>query len=225
MSEAARVLRLIVPGALFLMLYGLWFFVDSHLVRGGLPGVSPGGAGLAAGATIPVGFVAQMIAAEITWVTCPRWLRWLGLRWRPLRTIDNRYVVREVYEADCCSKTDVQLVGIVDFHIHQAYRSCENPDGLRRLRSLTDLYQGLGHGAVAAVMALVAIVATILATALWFGEDLDNWSRGGLLGIFLVACGLLFLRMCVSHQRVVTIAQAMVVEILREQKRNGTPGE
>ena len=220
MSEAARVLRLIVPGALCLMLYGLWFFVDSHLVRGGLPGVSPGGAALAAGATIPVGFVAQMIAAEITWSRCPRWLWWLGLRWRPLRTIDNQGVVREVYGTDCSSKTDVQFVSIVDFHIHRAYKNDENPHGLWRLRALTDMYQGLGHGTVAAGMALLAMLATAPATVLWFGDDPVNGPRGLLLGIFVAVCGLLFWRMYVSHQRVVTIAQEMVVEILRDQKKN-----
>ena len=237
MSEAARVLRLIVPGALFLMLYGLWFFLDSTLTGRELPGVSPGGAALAGGATIPLGFVAQMIAAELTWIECPRWLRWLGgrrwirwlggrrwrewlvrLRWRPLRTIDNRGVVREVYGADCCSKTDVQLVSIVDFHIHRAYKNDENPHGLWRLRSLTDMYQGLGHGAVATGMALLAMLATAPATIWWFGDDPMNGSRGLLLGIFVAACGLLFWWMYVSHQRVVTIAQEMVVEILRETK-------
>lgn len=218
MSEAARVLRLIVPGALLLLLYGLWFFLDSTLTGRELPGVSPGGAALAGGATIPLGFVAQMIAAEITWLQCPRWLRWLGLRWRPLRTIDNRGVVREVYGADCCSKTDVQLVSIVDFQIHQAYENDENPHGLWRLRSLTDIYQGLGNGAVATAMALLAMLATTPATVRWFGDDPVDLSRGFLLFIFVVACGLLFWGMYVSHQRVVTIAQEMVVAILREQK-------
>lgn len=248
MSEAARVLRLVVPGALFLMLYSLWFFLDSILIGRRLPGVSPGGAALAGGATIPLGFVAQMIAAEITWIECPRWLRWLGrrrwirwlggrrwvrwlggrrwwrrlarLRWYPLRTIDNRGVVREVYGTDCRSKTDVQLVSVVDFHIHRAYGNDENPHGLWRLRALTDMYQGLGHGAVATGMALLAMLATAPATARWFGNDPVDLSRGFLLGIFVAACGLLFWWMYVSHQRVVTIAQEMVVETLREQKKN-----
>ena len=248
MSEAARVLRLIVPGALFLMLYGLWFFLDSTLTGRPLPGVSPGGAALAGGVTIPLGFVAQMIAAEITWIGCPRWLRWLGRRrwvrwlgrrrwvqwfgrrrwvqwlggwrWRPLRTIDNRGVVRDVYGFDCCSKTDVQLVSIVDFHTHRAYKSDENPHGLRRLRSLTDMYQGLGHGAVATGMALLAMLGTAPATVWWFRDDPVNLSRGFLLVASIAACGLLSWWMCVSHQRVVTIAQEMVMEILREQKKN-----
>ena len=169
MSEAARLLRLIVPGALFLMLYGLWFFLDSNLEDRRLPQVSAWGAALAGGATIPLGFIAQMIAAEITWLQCPRWLRWLRwLRWRPLRTIDNRRVVREIAGADAYrSKTDVQLVSIVDFQIHRAYKNDEHPHTLVRLRSLTDLYQGLGHGAVAALMALFAMLATTLATLHW----------------------------------------------------------
>lgn len=218
MSEAARILRLVVPGALFLTLYGLWFALDSRLAGRDLPGVSAGAAALAGGATIPLGFVAQMIAAEITWWQCPRWLQWLGLRWRPLRTIDNRGVVREVHEADCCSKTDVQLVSIVDFQVHQAYRRDESPHGLWRLRSLTDMYQGLGNGAVATGMALLAMLTTAPATAWWLGDDPLNWSRGFLLIAGVVACGLLFWGMCVSHQRVVTIAQEMVVEILRDQE-------
>lgn len=153
-----------------------------------------------------------------------RWQEWLvRLQWRPLRTIDNRGVVREVYGVDCCSKTDVQLVSIVDFQIHQAYKNVEEPHGLRRLRSLTDIYQGLGHGAVATGMALLAMLATTAATIRWFGGDPVDLSRGFLLGIFVVLGGLLFWGMCVSHQRVVTIAQEMVVEILREQSKDDPP--
>ena len=98
--------------------------------------------------------------------------------------------------------------------------SDENPHGLWRLRSLTDMYQGLGHGAVATGMALLAMLATAPATVWWFRDDPMNPSRGFLLVACIAACGLLSWWMYVSHQRVVTIAQEMVVEILREQKKN-----
>lgn len=150
------------------------------------------------------------------------WLAgWLvRLRWRPLRTIDNRSLIREVYRTDCCSKMDVQLVSIVGFHIHRAYRHHENPHGLWRLRSLTDTYQGLGNGAVATGMALLAMLATAPATTWWFGDDPLSLSRGFLLIAGVAACGLLSWWMCVSNQRVVTIAQEMMVEILRDQTKN-----
>ena len=209
MNEAARLLRYAVPGALFLLLYGVWFLIDSHLRDNNLTRVSAGTAALVGGAAIPVGLVVGMIAAEITW--CP-WLHG-----RLLRTIDNRRVARRhLPDVDDCDAE--RLVGIVDVRIHEAYRQKGHPHTLHRLRSLTDLYQGLGHGAVAAVLALLLIVATAGATCLWP----STWPPDGLFvcrSVLVLAsalvCFLIAWGMCRSHQRVVRIVEAMAGDILQ----------
>ena len=213
MNEAARLLRLVAPGALFVLLYGAWFVIDTNLCDRPLPQINAGGAALVAGAAIPIGFVAQVIAAEITW--CPL----LQERpWRPLRTINNRSVsqqVRGIREA----RPDLDLVGIVDVWIHEGYKNAEQPHVLNRLRSVADLYQGLGHGAVSALMAILAIVVTLVVTWDWPFRGSDDAARLALLVIGLGVCGLVSWGMCRSHQRVVRIAEVMVVETLTRQNR------
>ena len=212
MNEAARLLRLIAPGALFLLVYGGWFAVDSHLYGRTLPQISAGAAALVAGAAIPIGFVAQVIAAEITWFPLLQ-----KRRWRPLRTINNRSVsqqIRGIREA----RSDVHLVGVVDVWIHDAHRNAEHPHLLGRLRSVADLYQGLSHGAVASLMAIVAILGTSMVTWDW-PVGLDDGERLAVLIASLGVCVLLFFGMCRSHQRVVTIAEVMVVEALTRKGR------
>lgn len=208
MSEAARLLRLVAPGALFLLVYGVWFFLDSQLCMRTLPGIDAGTAALVAGATIPIGFVAQVTAAEITWLP--------GLRdrcWRPLRTINNRGIsVRHRGLKE--HRPRVDLVGIVDVWIHEAYQREEHPHALDRLRSVADLYQGLAHGAAASFLAALSAGTTILVTWFWLGDDSVLGDRGLLLFGHWAVCGFLIWGLCASHQRVVRIAEAMVDEIL-----------
>ena len=210
MNEAARLLRLFVPGAVFLLLYGVWFVLDSNLGCRSLPRISVGAAALAGGTAIPIGFVAQTIAAEITWCS---WLRW-----RPLRTIDNRAVARLIPDVSEDRLSREELVGIVDVRMHEKYGRDEYPHAMNRVRSLTDLYQGLAHGAVAAFLAPLPMIVTVLVTPGWPGDDPLDRARWALLTVSIAVCAVLVLCMGRSHQRVITITGAMVRDILDPRK-------
>lgn len=208
MNEAARLLRLVAPGSLFLLLYGVWFLIDADLCDRSPPGLGVAGGALAAGATIPIGFIAQVLAGEITWLPGLR-----ERRWRPFSTIDN-HRVSELIRGRQENRSKQELVGIVDIWIHEAPSGAERTQALSRIRSIADLYQGLAHGAVASALAGLLAVATVFVTARWLGDGGIFGSRVEplltLLGVSLV----LSILMCLSHRRVVTIAEAMVVELL-----------
>ena len=213
MNDAARLLRYAAPGALFLLLYGVWFLIDSHLAERDLPDIGGGTAVLIAGAAIPIGFVAQVISAEITWLWWPR-----ARRWRPFRTINNRGIVDDQIRAGRTPVTgegasDVELVGVVDAWIQGSYIDEKHPHALNRLRSVADLYQGLANGTVASALAWLLAVGTVFATSCWLGEPVSR-PRIELLGVCLAVCGLLCWWMCASHRRVVSMAEAMAREIL-----------
>ena len=209
MNDAARLLRYAAPGALFLLLYGVWFLFDSHRSGRDLPDIGLGTAALIAGAAIPIGFVAGMVAGEITWFGPLR--RWL------FRTIDNEAIayqrLRDVDELDL-----KRLAGIVDVRLHEAYGEDEHPHALRRARSIADLYQGLAHGAVAALLALLSIWVTLVVTSVWPGEDSLDEHRWVAVAVSTIVCLVLLAGMCISHRRVVRIAEAMVDDILRARR-------
>lgn len=213
MNEAARLLRLMAPGSLFLLLYGVWFLCDSYLCRRDLPQLDTAGVALVAGSVIPLGFLFQVIAGTVTWFP---WLR--KQCWRPFATIDNREVSQRIRGTDE-RRSARDLVGIVDVWIHEAYKRAEHPHALNRLRSIADLYQGLAHGAVASLLAGLSAVATVWAAGTWLDDDRMFRSHGGLLLVFVGVSVLLSLIMCISHRRVVKIAEAMVVEILTPRWR------
>ena len=214
MNEAARLLRLLAPGTLFLLLYGVWFVIDSNLCNRSFPRVSVGAVALVGGAAIPIGFVAQMVAAEITWL---RWLQ--GRHWRPFLTINNRNVAQQIRVIGQ-DESDVDLVGIVDVWIHEAYIGEDHPHALNRLRSVADLYQGLAHGSVVSAMAGLVAGATVFATSCWPGDEPLGSSRIALLIVCLAVCAVLSWRMCTSHRRVVGIAETMVREILTRRRQS-----
>ena len=201
MSETARLLRWFVPGALFLLLYGVWFLLDSSLADRAIPDINTGTAAILAGSAIPIGFVIGMIAAEITWC---RWSQW----W--LQTIDFTAVAEQITDKKHIRDQEC-LAGIVDVRVHEAYREDEQPHVLHRVRSLTDLYQGLGHGSVAAVLVLVPIAVTLMMTR---GDGWCDVGRCALAGVYLVVCLLIAAGMCRSHRRVIRIAEAMANDIL-----------
>ena len=217
MNEAARLLRLLAPGTLFLLLYGVWFVLDSNLCNRSLPQVSGGAVALVGGAAIPIGFVAQMVAAEITWLRCLQ-----GRRWRPFLTINNRKVAQQI-RAIGEGEPDLDLVGIVDVWIHEAYADTKHAHTLNRMRSVADLYQGLAHGSVVSAMAGLVAVATVFATSCWPGDEPLGSPRIALLGVCVVVCAVLSWRMCTSHRRVVGIAETMVREILTRKRQSLSP--
>ena len=204
MSETARLLRWFVPGALFLLLYGVWFLLDSSLSGRAVPEINTGTAAILGGSAIPLGFVIGMIAAEITW--CP-WSKW----W--LRTIDYKAVAKQITCKECTDDLE-KLAGIVDVRVHEAYQ--EQSHALQRVRSLTDLYQGLGNGSVAAALALLPMVVTL---AMPWGDASFDVRRYALAGGYLVVCLLLAACMCRSHRRVIRIAEAMANDILARRGR------
>ena len=214
MNEAARLLRLLAPGTLFLLVYGVWFVLDSNLSDRSLPEVNVGVVALVGGAAIPIGFVAQMVAAEITWLRCLE-----GRQWRPFLTINNRNVAQQIRVIGQ-EESNVDLVGIVDVWIHEAYIGEDHPHALNRLRSVADLYQGLAHGSVVSAMAGLIAAATVFATSCWPGEDPVGSPRIALLVVCLAVCVVLSWRMCTSHRRVVGIAETMVREILTRRRRS-----
>ena len=209
MNDAARLLRYAAPGALFLLLYGVWFLIDSHLAERDLPDIDVGAAALIAGAAIPIGFVAAMVAGEINWMMPLR--RWLFL------TIDNQAIAdRRLRDVDECDPE--RLVGIVDMRLHEAYGGEEQPHALRRARSVADLYQGLAHGAVAAFLALLSVVFTAFVTSIWPGDDPLDAPRWVAVASCTVVCVALVVGMCSSHRRVIRIAEAVVDDILKEKR-------
>ena len=206
MNETARLLRWFVPGALFLLLYGVWFLLDSNLSGRATPEISTGTVAILVGSAIPIGFVIGMIAAEITWSG------WLSQRW--LQTIDYKAVAKRI--PGKAHIDDLKcLAGIVDVRVHEAYGASEQPHALHRVRSVTDLYQGLGHGSVAAMLALPPMVVTLVVT--WGGAP--DVRRCLLAGGYLVVCLLIAVGMGRSHRRVIRIAEAMANDVLARRRR------
>lgn len=210
MSETARLLRWFVPGALFLLLYGVWFLLDSNLSGRAVPEINAGTVAILVGSAIPIGFVIGMIAAEITWSG------WLSQRW--LQTIDYKAVAKRIP-----GKTHIRdlkcLAGIVDVRVHEAYGGSEQPHALHRVRSVTDLYQGLGHGSVAAALALLFMAVTLIATSICSGDELPDGPRVGLFVMSAAICLALAWGMGRSHQRVIRIAEAMANDVLARRRR------
>lgn len=204
MSETARLLRWFVPGALFLLLYGAWFLLDSNLSGRAVPEINAGTVAILGGSAIPIGFVIGMIAAEITWWP---WRKW----W--LQTIDYKAVAKRIPGRTHICDLEC-LAGIVDVRVHEAYVASEQPHALRRVRSLTDLYQGLGHGSVAAALVFLLIVATVLVTSVWPGDEPLGGPRAVLFGVSAETCLALAWGMRSSHRRVIRIAEAMASDVL-----------
>ena len=207
MSETARLLRWFVPGALFLLLYGAWFLLDSNLSGRAVPEINAGTVAILGGSAIPIGFVIGMIAAEVTW-----W-PWLSRWW--LQTIDYKAVApgkAHICDLEC-------LAGIVDVRVHEAYGASEQPHALHRVRSITDLYQGLGHGSVAAALALPFMAVTLIATSVWPGDEPLGGPRAVLFVVSAAICLALAWGMRSSHRRVIRIAEAMADDVLARRKR------
>ena len=208
MSETARLLRWFVPGALFLLLYGAWFLLDSNLSDRAAPEINAGTVAILVGSAIPIGFVIGMIAAEITWWP---WRKW----W--LRTIGYKAVAQQIPGKAHIGDLEC-LAGIVDIRVHEAYGASEQPHALHRVRSLTDLYQGLGHGSVAAALALLFMAVTLIATSIWSGDELHG-PRVGLFAVSAAICLALAWGMGRSHRRVIRIAEGMTNDVLARRKR------
>ena len=205
MNDAARILRYFVPGALFLLLYGLWFVLDSELCDCyERPEVGTGVGLLIGGAAVPIGFVMAQIAAAVAWSPLSRFL---------LRRIDNKAVGRRIGATGSAE----ELVGIVDARLHLAADKAENAPALARARSLTDLYQALGNGAAASGFAALAILGTVIVTSVKLDDaSLGAW-RAALAVLWLGVSALVTWRFVRSHQRVVRIAQAFIIEVFERR--------
>ena len=221
MSEFARLLRYAIPGGVFEIAVATWVFVGIEAGAYNPTAIQvtePALIALLIAATFPLGFLISVFANEIAWrlyPRCPRdrlWGRIDTSRVMHIARRSPRWIYGVIPEMPA---TPYDEQAYVEVMLRSAHTGSMYAVANERLRSLTDLLNGLVNVAVAILIAPVFGVLAVgfcVVSKMWSGADLDfDVARLVLLALFWL---LVFILLCGSECRVARITEAFAVAMI-----------
>ena len=219
MSEFARLLRYAIPGGVFELAVATWVCVGIEAGAYNPPAVQvtePALIALLIAATFPLGFLISVIANEIAWrfyPHCPRSRLWGRIDTSRIMNIARRsHNWMSDVTAEMQPKARFDKQAYVEVVVRSAHTGSMYKAANERLRSLTDLMNGLVNVAVAILIAPVVGVLAVVFCAMWSGDALDfDTVPLVILALFWL---LMFILLCCSEARVARIAEAFAVAMI-----------
>lgn len=217
MSEAQRLLRYVIPGAVGESLFAVWLYLDSVLCPECYASPSVDGnpvlAVILLGAPLPIGFLASNLYSSVVWWEKGRRENRPQDAWI-FHWIDEPALLRSHGSSTLREKGHLQQGAALDALWHVRAAAAGLDAGLSRGRALLDLMSGLGSVVAVVVMAML----TVLATFVWTSVSTTDEPDLARVALLLLAEGLMLgvvAAFLSSQRRVTEVATSYIDNLLR----------